>query len=138
MFETGFGLRMRAFLVALTATLVLVLSCSGAGRAALDAAPVRTHGLELLVFEHADCVYCRVFRRDILRRYQNTATAAELPMRFVDLEKSDTGSLGLNAPIVMLPTAVVMRDGREVDRIAGYWGPENFFRLLAHIVAKAG
>jgi thioredoxin-related protein len=129
---------MRAFLVALTAALVLAVSCSSAGRAALDGAAARQHGLELLVFEHTDCTYCRVFRRDILSRYQSTAAAAEVPIRFIDLEKADTSSLGLNSPIVMLPTAVVMKDGREVDRIAGYWGPENFFRLLAHIVAKAG
>ena len=29
-----------------------------------------------------------------------------------------------------------MKNGREVDRIAGYWGPDNFFKLLAHMLAK--
>ena len=37
----------------------------------------------------------------------------------------------------MLPTAVLMQGGREIDRIVGYWGPDNFFKLLAHMRAKA-
>ena len=49
--------------------------------------------------------------------------------------KGDTDSLGLNSRIDTLPTAVVMRNGREVDRIVGYWGPTGFFQLLSHILA---
>ena len=29
-----------------------------------------------------------------------------------------------------------MKNGSEVDRIVGYWGPDNFFKLLAHILAR--
>ena len=45
-------------------------------------------------------------------------------------------SLALKARIDTLPTAVLMKNGREVDRIVGYWGPDNFFKLLAHMLAK--
>ena len=58
-----------------------------------------------------------------------------MPLRFVDMSTTDTSSLGLNARIDTVPTAVVMRDGREVDRIVGYWGPTNFFIVLSHILA---
>ena len=37
----------------------------------------------------------------------------------------------------MVPTAVLIKDGREVDRIAGYWAPDNFFKMVAYIRAKA-
>ena len=38
----------------------------------------------------------------------------------------------------MLPTVVLMLEGREIDRIVGYWGPDSFFKLLAHMRAKVG
>jgi thioredoxin-like negative regulator of GroEL len=125
---------MRALLSALAACLMLLLASEGAGQAGLDAAPAGAPSVEVLVFEHADCVYCRVFRRDVLPQYRQAVRANAAPLRFVDIEKDDTASLGLNARIDTLPTAVVMRNGREVDRIVGYWGPTGFFQLLSHIL----
>jgi thioredoxin-related protein len=127
---------MRILGLAVAASLVLLLGLQGAGRAALDAAQPRTPALEVLIFEHADCAYCRIFRRDVLPKYRHAVAANAVPLRFVDIGKSDTGGLELKARIDTVPTAVVMRDGREVDRIVGYWGPDNFFKLLAHILAK--
>jgi thioredoxin-related protein len=127
---------MRALLSALAAGLLLLMTCSGAGRAALDAAAAPGEGIELLVFEHSDCTYCRVFRRDVLPKYKSSGTGASVPLRFVDIEKSDLSALGLKSRIHVLPTAVLMKDGSEVDRIVGYWGPDNFFKLLAHMLIK--
>jgi hypothetical protein len=31
-----------------------------------------------------------------------------------------------------------MKDGREVDRIAGYLGPQNFFAALGELLDLAG
>jgi thioredoxin-related protein len=124
-------------LIAAVATCFLLLSGYPAGRAALDAAAPRTPSLEVLVFEHVDCVYCRIFRRDVLPKYRRAVSAANaVPLRFVDIGKSDTRGLALRSRIDTVPTAVVMRDGVEVDRIVGYWGPDNFFKLLAHILAR--
>jgi len=127
---------MRALLSAVAASLMLLLMSQDWGRAGLDAAPASTPSLEVLVFEHADCVYCRVFRRDVLPQYHQAVGSNVAPLRFVDIAKDDTDSLGLNSRIDTLPTAVVMRNGREVDRIVGYWGPTGFFQLLSHILAK--
>ena len=129
---------MRTILSAVAATLLVLLACNGASRAALDGSPAPSVTLELLVFEHTDCVYCRYFRRDVASRYRPTTPAgAAVPLRFIDIEKSDTGSLGLKARIDTVPTVVLMKNGTEVDRIVGYWGPDNFFKLLAHILVKA-
>jgi thioredoxin-related protein len=92
--------------------------------------------MEVLVFEHPDCTYCRIFRRDVLPRYREAMPADTVPLRFVDIATNDTGSLGLKRRIDMVPTAVLMRDGHEVDRIAGYWGPDNFFKLLTHMLGR--
>ena len=123
-------------LSAFAVSMVVLLMGEGSGRAALDSAPTRTPPLEVLVFEHTDCTYCRVFRRDVLPKYRQAVPADTAPLRFVDIAKSDTASLALKTRIDTVPTVVVMRDGREVDRIVGYWGPTNFFRMLSYILAK--
>jgi thioredoxin-related protein len=128
---------MRAFIVAIVACLLLLSTGQDAVRAALNAAaPAGTPAVELLVFERADCVYCRVFRRDVVPKYRHAVRDDAVPLRFVDIDKSNTGSLALKARIDTLPTAVLMKNGAEVDRIVGYWGPDNFFKLLAHILAR--
>jgi len=134
--EQGTLGQMRTYLSAVAAGLVLLLACNGVGRAALDADAPPGAGIELLVFEHADCVYCRVFRRDVLPKYRNSVPGASVPLRFIDIEKSDTKALGLKSRIYVVPTAVLMKEGNEVDRIVGYWGPDNFFKLLAQMLIK--
>ena len=127
---------MRTLLCAVVAALTLLLASQGSGRAGLAGGPARAPALEVLVFEHPDCVYCRVFRRDVLPQYRQAVRGDAAPLRFVDIAAIDTVGLGLNARIDTLPTAVVMRDGQEVDRIVGYWGPANFFKLLSRILAR--
>ena len=117
------------------ATLFLI-AAAGGGEAALDPATVHGPIIELLVYEHRDCVYCQLFRRDVLPRYQQ-GLAGELPIRFVDVATAGNGGPGLRRKVDSLPTAILMLGGRGVDRIVGYWGPDNFFKLLAHLRAKA-
>jgi thioredoxin-related protein len=122
-------------LIFMTAVVVVILSAwTALGRAGLDLGPARPPRTEVIVFEHADSVHCRVFRRDVLPKYKQ-GMRMDVPLRFIDVSTSDTSALGLRAAIRTVPTAVVMRDGREVDRIVGYWGPTNFFIMLSHILA---
>lgn len=119
------------------AALLILAAGVATGRAALDpAAAVRGPTIELLVYEHRDCVYCQLFRRDVLPRYQQ-ALAAELPIRFIDIAEAGNQAPGLKRKVDTLPTVVLMLGGRELDRIVGYWGPDNFFKLLASMRARA-
>ena len=61
----------------------------------------------------------------------------QAPLRYVDIAKTDTSALGLKAPLTMLPTAVLMKNGRELDRITGYWGRETFIKMLSYLLARA-
>ncbi|HRK17632.1 MAG TPA: hypothetical protein PK970_01635 [Hyphomicrobiaceae bacterium] len=88
---------------------------------------------EILVFEKAGCRYCEVFRADVATRYKDLPQASKMPMRFLDVEKVDIGALGLRDGLTLVPTAVVMRDGAEVDRIQGLTSAQNFLLLLQHI-----
>lgn len=106
-------------------------------RAATDLqSSARNHTIELLVFEHRDCVYCRVFRADTLPRYRESEHEGKVPIRFISIENTDTSALKLNGSIQMVPTFVLMQDGAEVGRIAGYWAPDNFFKMLSNLMLR--
>jgi thioredoxin-related protein len=125
---------MRAFSVLISACLLLVSANVPASRAGVEPG-ARPASMELIVFEHPDCAYCRVFRQNIAPSYQSSPRAPQVPLRYVDIAKSDIAGLRLSERIDTLPTAVLMKDGREVGRIAGYWGRDSFLRMLAHIMS---
>ncbi len=108
------------------------------GRAARDGGrPAPQSGLEMLVFERQACVYCDLFRSEILPRYKASAPAVRAPMRFVDIDHVDLESLGLRTRLTTIPTAVLMQNGTEVDRITGYTGPETFFQIIQRLLSRA-
>ena len=89
---------------------------------------------EIVVFEVDNCAYCGLFRDHVLPRYRQTPRAGELPIRFVDVNAVGADAMKLAAPIQLVPTVVMMRGGQEVDRLAGYTGPENFFLLVSRML----
>jgi thioredoxin-related protein len=130
------GSVVRALFVIVCGCVLLIGAQAGLGRAGVTP-KARITAMELIVFEHPDCIYCAVFRRDVASNYQNSAPAAEAPLRYVDIAKSDIAALRLKEGIDMVPTAVLMKNGEEVGRISGYWGREGFFKMLAHIRSTA-
>jgi thioredoxin-related protein len=127
---------MRALSAIVCAGLLLMVAHNKISSAAVEPL-ARPTPMEVLVFEHPGCTYCPVFRRDIATTYARSTSAAEAPVRYIDLAKSDIDGLRLKGRIDMVPTVVVMKDGEEVGRIAGYWGRENFLKMLANIVSSA-
>lgn len=128
---------MRTRLQLLLLALFLAGVAGAAGWGAQDPAPpARSKGIELIVFEHADCTYCRVFRTAILPRYKENGQDARAPIRFVRVEHADLSAWNLRGRISMVPTFVLMQEGQEVGRIEGYWAPDNFFRMVATILSR--
>ena len=127
---------MRAIFIVVCACVLLISAQAVMSRAGIEPT-ARITAMEVIVFEHPDCLYCAVFRRDVAPGYQRSAPAAEAPLRYVDIAKSDIRPLRLKEGIDMVPTAVLMKNGEEVGRISGYWGREGFFRMLAHIRSTA-
>jgi thioredoxin-related protein len=126
----------RAIFIVVCACVLLMSAQAVMSRAGIEPT-ARITSMEVIVFEHPDCLYCAVFRRDVAPGYQRSAPAAEAPLRYVDIAKSDIRPLRLKEGIDMVPTAVLMKNGEEVGRISGYWGREGFFRMLAHIRSTA-
>jgi thiol-disulfide isomerase/thioredoxin len=128
---------MRVFALAVAASLMLATAFQEPGRAAVDSVTLTTSAMELVVYEHPDCTYCQVFRARVLPRYLKSGFAEDAPLRFVNIAVSGNKNAALHGPITMVPTSVLMKDGREVDRIAGYWAPDNFFKAVEHLIGKA-
>ena len=77
-----------------------------------------------------------MFRRDVLPRYDAFARGRELPIRFLDLNDAAADRLELEGPVDIAPTAVLLKDNREVGRIPGYLGPDNFFHAVGHLLTQ--
>jgi thioredoxin-related protein len=121
------------------AALLLVLSAApGRAERDLETSALPAGGLELLVVEIDNCIYCGLFRRDVAPAYTSSPRARAVPMRFVDLNAPDVGRLSLAAPIDSVPTVLVVENGKEVGRIAGYVGPEIFFHSLSRLLPASG
>jgi thioredoxin-related protein len=99
---------------------------------ALTAAPE----FELIAFEAPGCVYCNVFRRDVLPAYAFSPAGKAAPLRFLDLNDEAGSKLNLTEPVRIVPTVVVMKDGAEVGRIVGYLGAQNFYRVLGGLLPR--
>ncbi|WP_045837204.1 hypothetical protein [Hyphomicrobium sp. 99] len=118
---------------------VLLLSPAAASRAGLDtetaANPERT--FELIVVEADGCIYCQIFRRDVLPAYQTSEQGKKMPVRFVDVNDVETDHLDFNTAVDIVPTFVVVKSQHEVGRISGYVGPENFFHSINYLLGSA-
>jgi len=123
------------------ASLIAAALCAGssiplnAARQDATAPPAR---LELLVIEVAGCNICHLVRNHIQPAYEASPRARSVPMRYVDITTRDELTLGLNERVSTVPTIVLLRDGREVDRIAGYLGPQNFMTAISIMLESAG
>ena len=102
----------------------------------LDAEVAEHSNLQLVVMEAPGCIYCDLFRRDVLPAYQKSPRAKSLPVRFVDVNNLETTNLNVSAPVEIVPTFVVMRDDQEIGRIPGYVGPETFFQSINHLISS--
>lgn len=117
--------------IALLVAAALSIGQAAPLNAARTDATAPANRLELLVIEVAGCKVCDLVRAHIQPAYESTPRARSIPMRYVDVTNRDELTLGLNERVATVPTIVLLRDGREVDRIAGYTGPQNFLVAIS-------
>jgi thioredoxin-related protein len=114
---------------------LLAIAPAAGGRAALETSALPAPRLQLLVIEVPGCFYCRLFHREVAPAYEASPRARELPLRFLDLRAAKALKLALDRPIDVVPTAVVLRDGKEVGRISGYPGRDNFMQTISYFLS---
>jgi len=80
-----------------------------------------SHDRQLVVFEAADCAFCRQFKAEILEHWQSDVPVART------LSTSPPKGWTLEKPLFATPTIVLFENGREVSRFTGYSGDEQRF-----------
>ena len=88
------------------------------------------------MFEAPDCGYCLKWDAEVGVVYARTAEARIAPLRRLQLAAGTPAGLMLREEVRYTPTFVLVRDGRELDRITGYLGEEQFWGLLGVMLAR--
>lgn len=106
----------------------------GAMAVALTTFPARA--AELVMFEQAGCVWCKTFDREIAPVYGKTEEGQRAPLRRVDADRAVPPDLTFIGTERLTPLFVLVDNGREIGRIRGYPGEDNFWGLLGMLVKK--
>jgi hypothetical protein len=106
----------------------------GAMFIALSAANARA--AELVMFEQAGCVWCEAFHREIAPVYGKTDEGRRAPLRRVDIAGPVPPELAFIDIEKLTPLFVMVDNGREIGRIRGYPGEDNFWGLLGVLIKK--
>jgi len=116
--------------------LSFTLAALAAGFLLVQTSAART--AELVMFEQEFCEWCETWHLDIGTVYAKTDEGKVLPLRLVDIDKDRPKDLEKFGAIRFTPTFIVVDNGKEVGRILGYPGEENFYWLLGEIIGKLG
>jgi thioredoxin-related protein len=129
---------MRKTFIATLLALVLIAP-PATSRAGLDteAQSLSSTPLELVIIEADGCIYCKLFRRDVLPSYQSSDTGKEMPVRFVDVNEIDATKVEFKSAVDIVPTFIVVKSQHEVGRISGYMGSEDFFHSISYLLDAA-
>jgi thioredoxin-related protein len=106
----------------------------GAMFIALTVAPTRA--AELVMFEQTGCVWCDAFNREIAPVYGKTEEGQRAPLRRVDIAAPVPQDLAFIDVERLTPLFVLVDQGREIGRIRGYPGEDNFWGLLGALIKK--
>jgi thioredoxin-related protein len=91
---------------------------------------------ELIMFEQAGCVWCESFNREIAPVYDKTDEGRRAPLRRIDIAGRTPQELAFIETERLTPLFVLVDKGREIGRIRGYPGPDNFWGLLGALIKK--
>lgn len=91
---------------------------------------------ELLMFDDPGCVWCRRWNAEIGPGYPRTPEGQQAPLRRIHIRDQANAGVALARPINATPTFVLVEDGQEVGRIAGYAGRDFFYPMLEELLRK--
>jgi hypothetical protein len=89
---------------------------------------------ELIMFEQTGCAWCDTFDREIAPIYPKTAEARRAPLRRVNIDQPLPQDLEFISVERLAPLFVLVDKGREIGRIRGYPGADNFWGLLGALI----
>jgi hypothetical protein len=107
---------------------------AGASFVSLAVMPARA--AELVMFEQSGCEWCAVFNREIAPVYGKTEEGQRAPLRRVDIDQPLPNDLAFIKVERLTPLFVLVDAGKEIGRIRGYPGDDNFWGLLDVLLAR--
>jgi hypothetical protein len=97
---------------------------------------MQARAAELVMFEQAGCEWCGVFDREIAPIYGKTDEGIRAPLRRVNIAAPPPPDLAFIQMERLTPLFVLIENGREIGRIRGYPGEDNFWGLLDVLLKK--
>lgn len=91
---------------------------------------------ELLMFDDPGCVWCRRWHAEIGPGYARSPEGQQAPLRRIHIRDQANAGVALARPVNATPTFVLVDDGREVGRIAGYAGRDFFYPMLEELLRR--
>lgn len=110
--------------------LAVAIWCLGAPQPLLAA--------ELVMFETEYCEWCEQWHEEVGVVYHKTPEGESAPLRRVDLHASRPANLAAIKGLHYTPTFVLLDRGREIGRILGYAGEDQFWGLLGVLLEELG
>lgn len=96
---------------------------------------------ELLMFSMKSCGYCRNFLKDVAQEYSSTEYAKVLPLRIISMDRpkaprwfDDAYNKRQIDGIQGTPTFIVFDSGKEVARLIGYRGKQEFYDDISRFI----
>jgi hypothetical protein len=91
---------------------------------------------ELLMFDDPNCVWCRRWTAEIGPGYPHSPEGQQAPLRRVYIRDQSKAGVALARPVNATPTFVLVDEGQEVGRIAGYAGRDFFYPMLEELLRR--
>ena len=91
---------------------------------------------ELVMFSQAGCPWCEAFDREIAPVYRKSEEGLRAPLRRVDIDRPVPADLAFIVRERLTPLFVLVDKGREIGRIRGYPGEDNFWGLLGVLLKR--
>ncbi len=88
------------------------------------------------MFEQAGCTWCETFDREIAPTYPKTAEGQRAPLRRINIDQPLPPDLAFIEVERLAPLFVLVDRGKEIGRIRGYPGEDNFWGMLGVLINK--
>lgn len=109
-----------------------------AGAALLLALPAAAQEMRLLMIEQHGCHICAAFNRDVAPGYALSPAGALAPLVHAQLRGPLPEGVVLATLPFVTPTFILIgADGREVNRLTGFPGPDFFWPFIDEMIAAA-
>ena len=91
---------------------------------------------QLVMVDSRGCTYCAKFNREVAPKYSTSDAGKLAPLRKVSPVKRWPADLKGVRPVHFTPVFILVNDGREVGRFAGYNTEAKFWSRLQPLLAK--